>query len=285
MAETGAGGVGRAARREADRRFAVGLARAFAGAVFFSLPLLMTMEMWWLGFHMGRLRLALLTLLMLPILVGLDHYSGFKETESWGEDLVDALVAYAVGFAAAAALLLLFGVVGPGSSPREAVGMVALQAVPGGFGAVLAGSQLGGSEQEERHKKDPAAYPAEVFFMLAGALFLAFNVAPTEEMVLISYMMTPLHALILALASLGVMHAFVYAVEFRGTPERPAGVSQWSLAARFTGVGYAVALLMSAYVLWTFGRFEGEALASIVMQTVVLGFPATLGAAAARLIL
>jgi putative integral membrane protein (TIGR02587 family) len=285
MAETGAGGAGVEARREADRRFAVGVARAFAGAVFFSLPLLMTMEMWWLGFHMGRLRLALLMLLMLPILVGLDHYSGFQETASWREDVEDALVAYAVGFAAAAALLLLFGVVGPDTPPREAVGMVALQAVPGGFGAVLASSQLGIGREEEERKKEAAGYAAEVFFMLAGALFLAFNVAPTEEMILISYMMTPVHGVLLALASLGVMHAFVYAVEFRGTPERPAGQSHWSVALRFTAVGYAVALLMSAYVLWTFGRFEGEALASVVTQSVVLGFPATLGAAAARLIL
>jgi uncharacterized membrane protein len=54
---------------------------------------------------------------------------------------------------------------------------------------------------------------------------------------------------------------------------------------RFTVVGYAVALLVSAYVLWTFGRFEGEALDSVVMQAMVLAFPAALGAAAARLIL
>lgn len=38
-----------ASERESDYRFFVGLARAFAGAVLFSLPLLMTMEMWWLG--------------------------------------------------------------------------------------------------------------------------------------------------------------------------------------------------------------------------------------------
>ena len=287
MPRQGAGAVagGRSPRREADRRFFVGLARAFGGAVFFSLPLLMTMEMWWLGFYMGRLQLALFMLVMLPVLVGLDHYSGFEQTSTWGQDVLDALVAYAVGYAASVTILLLFGVIHLDTPPREALGAVALQAVPGSFGAVLAASQLGGGGEEEERRKRRAGYPAEVFFMLSGALFLAFNVAPTEEMVLISYMMTPVHALLLMGASLAMMHAFVYAVEFRGTPHRALGASAWSAFLRFTMVGYAVALGASAYVLWTFGRFEGEALASVATQAIVLGFPAALGAAGARLIL
>jgi hypothetical protein len=35
-----------------DRKFLIGLARAFAGAVLFAISLFMTMEMWWLGFYM-----------------------------------------------------------------------------------------------------------------------------------------------------------------------------------------------------------------------------------------
>jgi len=33
-----------------NKTFLVGLARAFAGAILFSFPILMTMEMWSLGF-------------------------------------------------------------------------------------------------------------------------------------------------------------------------------------------------------------------------------------------
>jgi uncharacterized membrane protein len=50
-------------------------------------------------------------------------------------------------------------------------------------------------------------------------------------------------------------------------------------------VGYAVVLCISLYVLWTFGRTDGMATAEVVMTTVVLAFPAALGAAAARLII
>ena len=285
MAEKSEGARSVAQRRAADRKLAVGVSRAFAGAVFFSLPLLMTMEMWWLGFYMGRAHLALLMVVMLPVLVGIDRYSGFEHTSTWRQDVLDALVAYAVGFVAAAALLYLFGVIDFSMPAREVVGKVALQAVPASYGAVLAGSQLGGVDPAEERRRRRAGYGGELFFMLAGALFLAFNVAPTEEMVVISYQMTPWHALALAAASLAVMHAFVFAVEFHGAPAVGATVRGASIFLRFTVVGYAAALLVSAYVLWTFGRFQGEAPLVISMHTVVLAFPATLGAAGARLIL
>jgi putative integral membrane protein (TIGR02587 family) len=289
MSETGGAGPMDLARgpelREANRRFAVGMARAFAGAVFFSLPLLMTMEMWSLGVAMSRWKLALLIAVMLPVLVGLDHYSGFEETSTWREDVLDALAAYAVGFAASLVILLVFNVVTAGQPLGEIMGKVALQAVPAGFGAVLAASQLGGGGSREERRKEGAGYAGELFFMLAGAMFFAFNMAPTEEMILISYTMTPWHAIALALLSLGVMYGFVYRVEFRGGRSVPAGVSRWGLFLRFSVVGYAIALGVSAYVLWTFGRYGGESFAQGVMSAIVLGFPATLGAAAARLIL
>ena len=48
---------GPARRSRPERDLWIGVARAFGGAIFFSLPLLMTMEMWWLGFYMDRLRI------------------------------------------------------------------------------------------------------------------------------------------------------------------------------------------------------------------------------------
>lgn len=272
-------------RRSPDRAFAVGLARAFGGAVFFSLPLLMTMEMWWLGFSMSRFRLALFMLFMIPLLVALDYYSGFRETSTWREDAVDAMVAYGVGFVTSFGILVLFGVLDVGTPLREAVGMVALQAVPASFGAVLANSQLGGGGAADEERMEEAGYGGELLFMAAGAVFLAFNVAPTEEMIVIAFKMSEWHALALAGVSILLMHAFVYAVEFRGTPAAPQGASPWSLFFRFTLVGYAIALAVSAYVLWTFGRYEDAAFGLRVTEAVVLGFPASLGAAAARLIL
>lgn len=269
-----------------DRAFLTGLARAFGGAIIFTLPMLMTMEMWELGFTIGPLRFALLLLLVVPLLVGLSHYVGFEDTFDWKDDVVDAFVAYAVGFIAAAPVLVLFGVITWSMSADEIIGKVALQAVPGSIGALLAQSEFAADDDRGRRKeKRRDTYGGEVFFMLAGAIFLSLNVAPTEEMILISYQMTPVHSLVLCAFTILLMHAFVYSVEFKGKSDVPHGISGWSTFLRYTVVGYAICLVISAYVLWTFGRMSGLALEEIVMTTVVLAFPAAIGAAAARLIL
>jgi putative integral membrane protein (TIGR02587 family) len=271
--------------RIAAHSFAIGLARAFGGALIFSLPILMTMEMWWLGFSIDEFRLALLLLLSIPLLIGLSHYMGFEDTFGFKDDALDAFVALAVGFAAGAVTLSLFSVIGSDISASEFIGKVSIQAVPGSIGAMFAQSELGGKDRKKEQRRRHAGYGGEIFIMAAGALFLAFNVAPTEEMVLIAHQMSVWHSIALALVALLVMHAFVYAVEFQGTHSIPPETPFWSVFLRYTVVGYAVALLISLYILWTFGRTDGLAFTQAISILVVLGFPSAVGVAAARLIL
>jgi putative integral membrane protein (TIGR02587 family) len=268
-----------------EKRFLIALARAFGGALLFALPLLMTMEMWALGSTMHPLRLALFLFAMFPVLGGLAYYAGFEESFGWLDFVLNACVAYAVAFCAAAIGLTLLAALEPGMSTAEIVGRLALQAVPGSIGAMLARSQLGQREEEQEEERRRKTYGGALFLAAVGALFMAFNVAPTEEVVLIAQMMTAWHAVVLVLVSLAMMHAFVYAVEFRGQTRLAAGISPWSEFLRLTVVAYALALLICLYVLWTFERAQGLALPELLIETVVLGFPAAIGAAAARLIL
>ncbi len=52
----------------------------------------------------------------------------------------------------------------------------------------------------------------------------------------------------------------------------------------FTLPGYAIALMVSLFVLFIFGRIDGHWLPGMVQNIIVLGFPAAIGAAAARLL-
>ena len=244
----------------------------------------MTMEMWQLGFHMGRLPLALFIVVMMPVLFGMEYYTGFKESTTKLDELADAAVAYGVGLVASAIVLALFNLISLDEPVSSVIGKVALQAIPASFGAMLSGSQFGVQGAAERRHKREVGFGGILFLMAVGALFLAFNVAPTEEMFLLAFRMTHWHGLTLALTSLILMHGFVYAVNFRGEPEAPEGTSPLHLFFRYTVPGYAIALLVSAYVLWTFGRYEDQAVSRMIMQAVVLGFPASIGAAAARLV-
>lgn len=244
----------------------------------------MTMETWSLGFAMDRFRLALLMVTLLPILIGLAYYSGFEETTHLLDAVLDAFVAIAVTTIMAAALLLLFGVITPTDTPNEWIGKLALQAVPGSIGALLAQSQFGRPPKEERKRREGSDF-GEYFFMCAGALFLAANIAPTEEVVVIAQKMSPWQSLVLALLSLVLMHTFVYAAGFRGQHERPADRSFVQAFVTFSLNGYLLALAISAYICWSFGRLDGLSPEQALQAIIVLGLPAAVGAATARLVL
>lgn len=270
-----------------SKDYAIGLSRAFGGAIIFAIPLLMTMEMWWLGFSMGQGRLLLLMTTNFAVLVGISYFAGFEKTFSWKEDMMDALAAFGVGVVTSAAMLVLLAVITFDMTWDEIVGKVALQSVPASIGAMLGRKQLGAeqdTEAEEERKKE-AGYGGELFLMLAGALFLAFNVAPTEEMILIAFQMTPWHSLALGAVTIVLLHVFVYTIGFSGQESRPEGGTFLSTFLHFTLAGYGIALLVSLYVLWTFGRTEGVDPTEIANMAVVLGFPAALGAATARLVI
>ena len=273
----------------ADRQFFIGLARAFAGALIFAMPMLMTMELWQIGFYTDDGKLALLLFLSFPLLVGLSRYSGFKPTYTLRDDVADALVAICIGAAMSTTVLYLFEVIGPNVSLRETLGKIALQTVPAAIGATLAREQLTGGRPDDaqpgdRGEREPG-FGGELFLMAVGALFLGLNVAPTEEPVLLSYMMGPWHEIGLVLASLVLMHGFVYAVEFPGQHRPLEGATFAGVVVRYTVTGYVLVLLICWYLLWTFDRTAGLSTREIVSACIVLAFPSSIGAAAARLIL
>jgi len=266
--------------------YAAGLARAFGGALLFGLPLLMTMEMWALGFYAHPLRMLIFLVVNFVILVGLSRFGGFERTANLFEDVLDALAAMAVAVFASALILAILGIMTPDMKLDEIVGKVAIQSVPCSFGAMLARKQLGGgaSDADAIQAERSAGYAGQLFLMAAGALFLAFNLSPTEEMLLIEVMMSPWQTLLLVILSILMLDAFVYGVGFPGQEERLGEVHRASHFLRYTIAGYGIAILVSLYVLWTFGRTDGAELSQIAFTTAVLAFPAAIGAAIARLV-
>jgi putative integral membrane protein (TIGR02587 family) len=263
----------------AEESYARGIARAAAGALIFGFPLLMTMEMWELGFHMDRLRLALFMVVTALVVFGLSRFAGFRDDTTFFDDMLDSLAALAIGFGVSGALLWLMALIGPDTSPREAIGMIAVQAAPASMGAMLANRQLG-ERAPGAAKEDRAGYLGQLFLMAAGALFFAFNVAPTEEMILIGFKMSSWHTLALIAASLLLLHLLVFTVGFAGQKSHE---SQARAFLHFSLAGYGIALLVSLYVLWTFGRLD-EGLNATVRSVAVLSFPSAMGAALARLV-
>ena len=270
-----------------NRAYAMGLARALAGAIIFGLPLLMTMEMWYLGISVHSSRLLVFLAVNLVILVGLSRFGGFERTDSLIEDVLDAFAACGVGIIGAALVLLILAIVNLSMPADEVWGKIAIQSVPMSFGAMIARKQLSGGGAEPADAEAAvrgAGYGGQLFLMAAGALFLSFNVAPTEEMHLIAYMMSTWHLLALVLVSLLLLHLFVYRVGFAGQEQRLQGAGPLRTFLVYTVPGYGIALGIGLYVLWTFGQVDGTAADQIAATMVVIAFPGALGAAIARLV-
>lgn len=263
--------------------YAVSLARATGGAMLFSMPLLMTMEMWQAGALMEPWRLSVYLLVSLPLLLGLSYFAGFEPTFCLRDEVLDALAAFAIGAVLSASMLLLFGVIGATTGVDEMVGMIAVCAVPAAIGALLAGKQLTERDIGEREKRE-AGYLGRLFVMLVGAVFLGFNLAPTEEMALISYQMQTWQSVLLLAGSIAIMHLLVFKLGFPGQARRRIGKPLKSFLI-YTLPGYAIALAVSYYALWTFMLLDQNAPVEQAGMVVVLAFPAAIGAATARLVI
>lgn len=263
-----------AASEAGETRSSLVLGRACGGALIFGLPLLMTEEMWELARDISRLQLALYWLLGLPLVIGLSRYFGFEKTDTLLDDIVDAFAAVTLGTAVAAGVLGILHVLD--DSPWIAMNQIALQALPCSIGALLAQSQLRDDPDEPKDDGPPDGYPGALFPMIVGALYLGLAIAPTEEIATIAGRMSVPALAVLIAASLAITELFASAVE-REAPDDAPGTTVVGFLI-FTVTGYAVAAALAAYLLWICGGFDGAAI-------IVLAFPMSIGATAARVIL
>lgn len=262
-------------------------ARGVAGGLLFSLPLLYTMEVWWAGFVAHPWRLAAYVAATFALLLGYNRFLGLRRDSSFLEVVIDSVEEMGLGLLVSALVLWLLGRVTFDMAATEFVGKVTIEAMTVAIGVSVGTAQLGG-DGEDGDKGEAGAgaegFGSQVVISLCGAVLFAANVAPTEEIGLIAFEISPLRLLGLAALSLALGALILYYSEFRGAREAVRFDTKHDVLVG-TVVTYAVALVASAAILAFFGRFEGHALATCAAQTVVLGVAATMGASAGRLLL
>lgn len=262
--------------------------RGFAGGLLFSLPLLYTMEVWWAGFLASPLRLILLLAVTYLLLLGYNRFAGMRHDADWAEVAIDSVEELGLGLVTSAGVLFLLGRIGGSMPLDEVLGKIVVEAALVAIGFSVGSAQLGtgtkdsgkGDEESER----ATSLGNQVVIALCGAVLFAANVAPTEEIVLIAIETGVGRLLGIAAFSLALSAAVLYFLDFTDS-ERFAPVDSRLDVLAGTAIPYAVSLVASAAILWFFGRFEGVGVAMCARETVVLAFPASLGAAAGRLLL
>lgn len=118
----------------------------------------------------------------------------------------------------------------------------------------------------------------------AGALFLCFNIAPTDEVVLLADQLPVLYLPVIIAFSLVVTYGIVFVADFGGQSQRRASTGIFQPPVTETCVAFVVSIIVGAGALWLFGTI-GPGTDSILAYTqiIVLGLPAAIGGAAGRL--
>ena len=270
------------------------LARAAAGALLFGVPLLYTMEVWWAGVRATPAQSLVVLALAFGVATVLNHTAGFRQTRDVRliDAVADAVEVVGWSLVLAAVLLFLLHEITMDTPRSVALGKIAFEAVPLSIGAALAAHFLQESRDGGGSGGDDDSAPADgqsrndtladLGATAIGAVFVALNIAPTNEVPMLDSAMGPPRVLALLAASLIISYAIVFVAGFSGQSGRreQIGILQHPLTE--TIVCYLVSLVVAGGMLWAFHRTEGPWTISLT-HIVVLGLPAAVGGAAGRI--
>ena len=259
--------------------------RGVTGGLLFSLPLLYTAEVWWAGATMEAPRQLAYLAITFVLLLGYNRYAGLHPDSSWTEVGIDSVEELGLGLLLSALILYTLGRIGGQQHIDDNLGRIVVEAMTIAIGVSVGTAQLGGGESGPGMAgTDRVTFGGQLVLSCCGSVLFAANVAPTQEIVVLGAEMSPLRLIGVAVISFFLGAVILHHSDFRGA-ERWVRADTIGAMLRGAVVTYAVALAVSAAILWVFGRLDGVGVNTIVGQTIVLGFPAALGASAGRLLL
>jgi putative integral membrane protein (TIGR02587 family) len=254
-----------------------------AGAlIVLGISFMYTNEVWWLAVTLPAVELVAIVVVGLALVVPVVRSIGYRETDGsvrtplwvrFGELLFQSLViAYLT--------MYLLGVITFDQSLETVVRSGLAYLVPLAFGAALANELLSG-EQEELSE---VGFPRSLGVFALGAVFFSAPIAPTQEVVAIATSAS--WAKLAALLSFTLVSTFLilHVLEFRGQTERLEHRSRWMSVGQ-TCMVYLVGTSVAVALLLTIGNTGSLSLSNWVRRSVVLAFPSTIGASAARVVL
>lgn len=173
------------------------IVRGICGGFLFGIPLIYTMEVWWIG-SLAKPRLTAMAIAFMFIVVFLLNYTdGFrKRRNAWrlDEAAIDTVEAMAIGFVCSAFMLWLLQEITPETSLKESLGKIVYEGVPFTLGVALANQFLQAGNQNNstsdshkgngnsKHQQNNLhATLADLGATVIGAIVIAFNIAPTDE--------------------------------------------------------------------------------------------------------
>lgn len=260
------------------------IARGFAGAFLFGIPLLYTQEMWWISTYIDIWKLLLFLLVAVVANVLLGRIARRRRNLSWGRTLAEVVENLAIGLLAALIALLVLGRISLADPTLRILSAIILLTIPLSLGAAVTHSTHRGKSGSKPARETPTVWQGlvhELSLTAGGAMILAFTLAPILEIPVLAATGDFWHELSVVAFSMIITYVIGYK---SGLPSATAGDQKdllWSVTD--TLMAYAVALVIAGLSLYLFDRItlDGNP-GHILSQIVILGLPVTIGGAAGR---
>ncbi|WP_412069668.1 DUF2391 family protein [Rubrivirga sp. IMCC43871] len=262
--------------------------RGLVGGLIFAFAPLYTMEIWYQGFIASPGILLFAVAATYAVLVAYAYYAGLHTDRSLWPNMAEAFEAIALGFLVAAVVLVLIGQLSFDLSPGVFLARLTLEGMTSAIGVAIGSAQLG-SDPDDTGEGQPGTegglrgFVHQIAYTVLGATVIIAGVAPTAEVV-VTGIEAPIWAVLATtVLSFALALAIVHALDFRGSGHRGDVYAGGALGDAV--VTYAIALVLSAILLWSTGRFDHVGLGAGLSMTVYLAWPATIGGAIGRLLL
>ncbi len=261
--------------------------------MLFGIPLLFTVEVWGIGSGTTPATMAVVLIVTFVPVTLLVHTAGFRRSMEMSVPFVlrEAAEAVAVGVVVVTAVLILLREITLRTPLADALGKIVYEAAPFAIGAAVACHLL--SQNPDETDGGPAGAGdrgtlrgtvADLGSTLVGALFIALNIAPTEEISRLAAASSPPTLLAVMATSLLISYSIVFQAGFGDQAKRreQRGVFQHPITE--TVAAYLVALVASAAMLVFFRTLQpGDPWPMVLDHVLLLGLPAAIGGAAGRL--
>ncbi|MEC4818856.1 MAG: TIGR02587 family membrane protein, partial [Scytonema sp. PMC 1069.18] len=280
------------------------LIRGASGGFLFGIPLLYTMEVWWIGSRATPQMVMLTLVILFLVVLLLNRTEGFRLRRSYPNSppydaFTDTVEAMAIGLFCSAFMLVLLREVTLETHLKEGLGKIVFESVPFTLGVTLANQFLGdthhsaepqertgGQASRETNKTSDklSATLADIGATLIGATVIAFNIAPTGEIPMLSAAVSPPWLLAIIASSLLISYGIVFEAGFSNQQKRrqQRGIFQKPLSE--TIMSYLVSLVAAAFMLWFFQQLSFNDPWTLWLEhTLLLGLPGAIGGAAGRL--
>ena len=270
-----------------------------SGGFLFGIPLLYTMEVWFIGSYVQPpILLGILSVTFFIILL-LNRIEGFRpqESETLWDAIAETIETLAIGLICASLMLFVLKRIDWQSSLIEALGKIVFEGIPFSLGVAFSRSLLSGdsevdldnrnSDSSQGNKQQKIVWRATLADMVAtiiGTLFIAFSIAPTDEVAVLAASASPLRLLVIIAISLLVSYGIVFASEITNYQQRYRQKGLFQSPESETIISYIVSLIAGILMLWFFQKVTfSDSWFMWLRYGIILSLPASIGGAAGRL--